>query len=75
MLLKQDFNKVNLRVVIKNERPSHTDLVDEVYISIAKNSYSASETYLGMYGIATLTLGYCLNVPNHINSATAEQGQ
>ena len=75
MLLPQDFNHVNLTVVIENERVSQNDLVDRVYISIAKNTFSESEEYLGMYGIATITLGYCLSIPTKGSSAAAEQGQ
>ena len=62
--------------MIENERYSQTDLVDKVYIPIAKNSLSESEEYLGMYGIATITLGYFFTVPNQVCSATtAEQGE
>ena len=63
-------------MVIENVRPSHTDLVDKVYIPITKNSFSESEDYLGMYGIAEMILGYCYIVPNQVSSAiTAQQGQ
>ena len=80
MLLIQDFKQVKLLVLIQKQRITTMkgpffETVDEVYIPIAKNSFSESEEYLGMYGIAKITLGYFFTVPNHVSNATAEQGQ
>ena len=61
--------------MIENERRSQTDLVEKVYIPIAKNSLSESEDYLGNYGIAEITLGYCLSIPTKVSNTAAEQGQ
>ena len=58
MLLIQDFNGVQLIVVIEKQRVDYFELVDKVYIPIAMNCFSESEEYYGMHGIAGITLGY-----------------
>ena len=63
-------------MVIENQRPNFFETVDKVYIPIAMNSFSESDKYLGIYGIARITLGYIFIVKtNQGNNDIADQGQ
>ena len=73
MLLTQDFNEVNLTVAIEKQRINFYETVDKVYIPIAMNSFSESEEYPGMYGIARITLGYMFIVITSQDSSNAVQ--
>ena len=76
MLLMQDFNEVQLIVVIEKQRVDHFDLVDKVYIPIPMNDFSESDHYYGMHGIARITLGYMFIImEDQRNSSFADQGQ
>ena len=76
MVTTQDFNHVNLTVTIEEENPDNYDLVDEVYVPIAMNGFSESEQYVGIHGIATITLGYSfIIISNHGNSDTIQEGE
>ena len=75
MLLIQDFNEVQLIVVIEEQRPDHFELVDKVCIPIAMNDFSESEEYQGMHGIARISLGYMFIIASQGNSDAVHQGQ
>ena len=76
MLLIQDFNKVQLIVVIERDRLDHFELVDKVCIPIAMNDFSESEGYYGIHGIVRITLGYMFIImEDQGNSSIVDQGQ
>ena len=51
-------------------------MVDEVHIPITMNSYSESEEYLGVHGIAAITLGYSFIIISDLdNSDLTQQGE
>ena len=75
-LLTQEFSHVNLTVKIEEENPSSFDMVDEVHIPITMNSYSESEQYIGVHGIAAITLGYSFIIITDLdNGDVTQQGE
>ena len=71
MLLTLEFHNVNVIVVIEKQQPTVFETVDKVYVPIAMNTPSESDTYFGIYGIAEITLGYMFIITT---SDSAEQG-